>query len=60
LVDHTFQALKNDPTSIQDKTEALFRISVETGKVACTIVLPIMAIKEAAHAVEQFLRQKNV
>jgi hypothetical protein len=59
-VDHTFQALKNYPTSIRDKTEALFGISVETGEVACAVVVPTTAIKEAAHAVEQFLRRKNV
>jgi hypothetical protein len=59
-VDHTFQALKNYPTSIRDKTEALFGISVETGKVACAIVVPTTAIKDAAHAVEQFVRRTNV
>jgi hypothetical protein len=59
-VDHTFQALKNYPTSIRDKAEALFGISVETGEVACAIVVPTTAIKEAAYALEQFLRQKNV
>jgi hypothetical protein len=60
LVDHTFQALKNYPPSIRDKTEALFGISVETGEVACAIVVRSTAIKEAAHAVEQFVRRKNV
>ena len=57
-VDHTFQALKNYPPSIQDKTEALFGISVKTGEVACAVVVRSTAIKEAAHAVEQFLRRK--
>jgi hypothetical protein len=39
LVDHISQALKNYPTSIRDKTEALFGISVETGEVACAVVI---------------------
>jgi hypothetical protein len=61
LADPTFQALKNFPTSIRDKTYALFGISVETGEFACAVVVPTKAIfKEAAHIVEQFLRQKNV
>ena len=55
-VDHTFQALKNYSTSIRDKAEALFGISVKAGKVACAVVVPTTAIKEAAHAVEQFVR----
>jgi hypothetical protein len=58
--DHTFQALKNYPTSIRDKAEALFGISVETGEIACAVVVPTTGIKEAAHAVEQFIRRKNV
>ena len=37
----------------------MFGISVETGEVACAAVVPTTAIKEAAHAVEQFLRRKN-
>jgi hypothetical protein len=59
-VDHTFQALKNYPRSIRDKTEALFGISTETGEVACAVVVRTTAIQEAAHAVEQFLRREKV
>jgi hypothetical protein len=59
-VNHTFQALKNYPLSIRDKMEALFGISVKTGKVACAVVVRSTAIKEVAHAVEQFIRRKNI
>jgi hypothetical protein len=44
-VDHTLQALKNYPTSIRDKTEALFGILVKTGKVACAVVIPTTATR---------------
>jgi hypothetical protein len=59
-IDHTFDALKNYPSSIRDTAAALFGISTETGEIACAAVVPTTAIAEAAHAIEQFLRRKNV